>query len=175
MVPLADIDDPVDSMEFGLVLCNDFTDRLTLVRQLELGEAMGITGFASAKGKPTFLPTGYLFLIPRSPEFYQSIQLELYVDNQQRQLFSAGTMILRINEIVSQSFAMAGTPFYRDDETIDILPERKIPRGTLILTGTAAGVLFKPLNIWNQGFYLQSGDQVVTRATYLGELHNTIK
>jgi 2-keto-4-pentenoate hydratase/2-oxohepta-3-ene-1,7-dioic acid hydratase in catechol pathway len=175
MVPLADIDTPVDSVEFGLVLCNDFTDRLTLVRQLKLGEAMGITGFASAKGKPGFLPTGYLFLIPRSTEFYRSIQLELYVDDRQRQQFKAGTMIMKIDEIVSQSFAMAGTPFYRDDEPVDILPEQKIPEGTLILTGTAAGVLFKPLNIWNQGFYLQSGDQVVTRATYLGELRNTIE
>jgi len=43
------------------------------------------------------------------------------------------------------------------------------------LTGTGAGVLFKPLNIWGQQFYLQPGDVVRTQATYLGHLTNTIE
>ena len=54
------------------------------------------------------------------------------------------------------------------------MPGETIPQGRLILTGTAAGVLFKPLNIWNQIFYLQPGDHVRTEATFLGHLENKI-
>jgi 2-keto-4-pentenoate hydratase/2-oxohepta-3-ene-1,7-dioic acid hydratase in catechol pathway len=36
-------------------------------------------------------------------------------------------------------------------------------------------VLFKPLNIWGQQFYLQPGDVVRTQATYLGHLTNRIQ
>lgn len=45
---------------------------------------------------------------------------------------------------------------------------------TLVLTGTAAGVLFKPANIWSQGFYLQAGCVVRTEATYLGHLETQL-
>lgn len=175
MVPLADIDSPDDGVDYALVLCNDFTDRWTLVRQLDLGAPMGTTGFAAGKGRPSFLPTGYLFVIPESATFYESITLELAVNGEARQRFSAGDMILKVDDIVRQAFDQAGRTFFDGDEPVNLLPAGGIPRGTLILTGTAAGVLFKPVNLWNQGFYLQHRDRVVTRATYLGHLDNRIE
>ena len=38
LIPLADIVRPDQEVEFGLLLCNDFTDRWTLVREIDLGE-----------------------------------------------------------------------------------------------------------------------------------------
>ena len=38
LIPLADILGPDQEVEFGLLLCNDFTDRWTLVREIELDE-----------------------------------------------------------------------------------------------------------------------------------------
>lgn len=175
MVPLSDIQAADDKVEFGLVLCNDFTDRWTLIRQLDLGEPMGTTGFAAAKGIPSFLPTGYLFVIPKSPAFHESITLELAVNGMARQRFKAGDMILKIDDIVAQAFAQVDRPFFDGDKPVSLLPSGSIPRGTLILTGTSAGVLFKPVNLWNPGFYLQRGDRVVTRATYLGQLDSQIE
>lgn len=175
MVPLTDIDSPDRPVDYALVLCNDFTDRWTLVRQLDLGAPMGTTGFAAGKGRPSFLPTGYLFVIPRSAAFYETVALELAVNGEARQRFSAADMILKIDDIVRQAFAQAGHTFLDGAEPVSLLPSGVIPRGTLLLTGTAAGVLFKPVNLWNQGFYLQRGDRVVTRATFLGHLDNRIE
>ncbi|WP_226702727.1 fumarylacetoacetate hydrolase family protein [Microbulbifer elongatus] len=175
MVPLSDIGSPEDQVEYALILCNDFTDRWTLLRQLDLRAPMGTTGFAAGKGRPSFLPTGYLLVIPKSASFYQTISLELAVNGEARQRFTADQMILNVDEIVHQAFAQAARTFFDGDEQVELLPKHVIPRGTLILTGTAAGVLFKPANVWNQGFYLQRGDQVVTRATYLGHLENHIE
>jgi 2,4-diketo-3-deoxy-L-fuconate hydrolase len=174
MVPLQDIRVSASEMQLGLILCNDFTDRWTLLKQLDFAMPMGQTGFAAAKGKPTFLPTGYFLLIPKSATFYETLELELYVNKQMRQKFRAGDMILKPADIIHQAFEQTGTTFYDGDQPVMLMPEGHIPSGTIILTGTAAGVMFKPANIWNSGFYLHSGDRVITRATYLGHLDNSI-
>lgn len=175
MFPLTDITSEDDSPDFGLVLCNDFTDRWTLLKELDLGEPLGLTGFASGKGCEQCLPTGYLAVFPRSPDFYLSIGLSLYVNDELRQQFLMQDVILPIEAIVSQAFAHQHADYRQGDESVALLPHGHIPRGTLVLTGTAAGVLFKPANMWNQGFYLQAGDVVRTEASYLGHLENTVE
>jgi len=175
MFPLSDIKSAAALPEFGLVLCNDFTDRLTLVKELEFGEPLGLTGFASGKGCEKCLPTGYLVAIPRSSDFYRSLNISLYVNDELRQQFSMADAILPIEAIVSETFKSQNAVFHKGIETVSLLPHGHIPKTTLILTGTAAGVIFKPANIWNQGFYLQPGDVVITEATYLGHLENTIE
>lgn len=175
MTPLSDIDTPNAEVEYGLVLCNDFTDRWTLIRELRLSKPMGTTGFASAKGRESFLPTGALFVIPRSKDFYRRIEHRLYVNDQLRQRFVAGDMILKVEDIVTQAFVHRDRTFWRSDKTVPLMPEGRIPRGTLILTGTAGGVVFKPANIWAPWPYLQRGDTVRTEADGLGHLVNTIQ
>lgn len=174
LVPLADIRTADEEVPFGLVLCNDFTDRWTLIREINLGAPMGTTGFAAAKGFSSFLPTGYLFVIPRTSAFYRNIELELALNGTARQRFRSEDMILKPDDIVREAFRQNEQQYWRGEEKIALLARRHIPAGTLILTGTAAGVLFKPVNLWNPGFYLQQGDRVVTRATYLGHLDNRI-
>ena len=175
MFPLKDINSPESETPFGLVLCNDFTDRWTLVMNLDLGRPMGQTGFAEGKGCERCLPTGYLVVIPKSPEFYLSLELSLFVNDELRQRFHMSDVILPIEGIVKQAFANKKTEYQKGEEVISLLPSGEIPRGTLLLTGTAGGVIFKPANIWNQGFYLQAGDVVRTESTYLGHLENTIE
>lgn len=175
MFPLADIESADSLSGYGLVLCNDFTDRWTLLKELDLGKPLGLTGFASGKGCEKCLPTGYLVVVPRKPDFYLSLNLSLYVNDELRQQFRMADVILPIEEIVFQAFENQEADYRRGDERVSLLPHGYIPKGTLILTGTAAGVLFKPANIWNQGFYLQAGDVVRTEATYLGHLENAVE
>ena len=174
LVPLVDIETPTDEVVMGLVLCNDFTDRWVLLKELDLGAVMGTTGFASAKGRPGYLPVGYLLVIPRSPDFYEDIGLQLYVNGRMRQNIEADMMILKPQDIVREAFTQAEQTYYRGDEAVPLLPEGKIPAGTLLLSGTGGGVIFKPLNAWNPLLYLKDGDRVVTVADYLGHLDNRV-
>ncbi len=105
-VALEDISPGAAFPEFmGLVLCNDFTDRWTLVRQLKIREPMGTTGFPDGKGKDSFLPIGNLFVIPHDLEaFYPEIELNLYVNGRLRQRAKAGLMIWDPEEIIRQIF-----------------------------------------------------------------------
>ena len=160
---------------FGFVLCNDFTDRWSLVREIDLDEPLGRTGFATGKGCDGCLPTGYLVVIPQDPDFYRSISAELFVNDRRLQAFGLSEMILSLDEIVDKALNDADLLYQQGDNAVPLLPSGHIPKGTLILTGTGAGVFFKPLNIWGQQFYLQAGDVVRTQATYLGHLNNRIE
>jgi 2-keto-4-pentenoate hydratase/2-oxohepta-3-ene-1,7-dioic acid hydratase in catechol pathway len=175
MFPLSDIESAGALPSFGLVLCNDYTDRWTLLKELRLGQPLGLTGFAAGKGCEKCLPTGYLVVIPGAPDFYLTLSISLYVNDTLRQQFRMEDVILPIEALISQAFASRDADYRKGDESVALLPHGRIPRGTLILTGTAAGVIFKPANIWNQGFYLQAGDVVRTEATYLGHLENTVQ
>ena len=176
-VALKDISPDAAFPEFmGLVLCNDFTDRWTLVRQLKFGASMGTTGFADAKGKRGFLPIGNLFVIPRNLEtFYPEIQLNLYINGRLRQRAKVGLMIWSLPEIVRQIFLRSNWDFHSSRGSIPLLPgTANIPAGTIILSGTPAGVIFRPVNIWNGSLYLAKGDEVVMRSERMGVLHNTM-
>ena len=51
-------------------------------------------------------------------------------------------MILSLDEIVDKALNDADMLYQQGDKTIPLLPSDHIPKGTLILTGTGAGVLF---------------------------------
>lgn len=174
MIPVDDIASPEAEVEYALVLCNDFTDRWALVRDIDLSGPLGRTGFPTGKGCPGCLATGYLVVIPKDPAFHRSLELQLFVDDALRQRFVMDQMILSIDDIVAQAFAEANDPFQYGSETVPLLATGRIPAGTLLLTGTAAGVAFKPINIWSQRFYLQPGDVVRTEGRFLGHLENRV-
>lgn len=173
-IPLATVTGPDDSPGYAMVLANDVTDRLTLLRELDFDAPMGTTGFATGKGQAGFLPVGPWLLIPRKPDFYRDLEFRLYVDGRLRQRFNTRDMILSIDDIVRQGFRDRSMDYRNGTTRVSLIPDEGVPTGSLILTGTAGGVVFKPLNIWWQPAYLQTGDVVQTEASYLGVLKNIV-
>ena len=161
----------------GLVLTNEVTDRWALVRNFKPGAAMGTTGFADGKSRAGFAPIGPLLVIPRDFEsFYPRIELRLYLGDRLRQRDRAASMTWRPSEILVQVFERASVPFYRGDQRITLLPPGDfIPAGTIIFSGTPAGVIFRPINLVNPWVYLQPGDEVVVAGDFLGSIRNRIR
>ncbi len=173
-IPLATISGLEVSPRYAVVLANDVTDRLTLIREIDFDEPMGTTGFAAAKGQAGFLPVGPWLVIPLGPEFYRDLEFRLYVNGQLRQRFNTRDMILSIDDIARQAFRDRSMDYRTGSTRVSLIPDEGVLEGSLILTGTAGGVIFKPLNIWWQPAYLQPGDVVRTEASYLGALQNTV-
>jgi 2,4-diketo-3-deoxy-L-fuconate hydrolase len=161
----------------GLVLANELTDRWALVRNMQPGSAMGTTGFADGKSREGFAPIGPLLVIPRDLDtFYPRIELRLWLDGRLRQRDRAANMTWRPSEILRQVFVRAQTPFHYRGGTISLLPQPTgIPAGTILFSGTPAGVIFKPLNLWNPWVYLRPGEEVVVSADFLGTIRNRIQ
>jgi len=160
----------------GYLLCNDFTDRWTLVRDIDLDAPMGTTGFPDGKGGEGMLPIGPLLVIPRDADaFYRDLTLELYVNGQLRQRAVAGRMIWSPGEIASRALEACDVSYQRREGTIGLTDCAGIPPRTLILTGTPAGVMFHLLTLWSGRAYLQPGDEVITVASHLGVLRSRIR
>ena len=166
----------LEPARIGYLLCNDFTDRWTLVRDIDLDAPMGTTGFPDGKGGAGMLPVGPLLVIPRDADaFYRDLTLELYVNGDLRQRAVGGQMIWSPAEIVTRAFEACDVAYHRRDGTIGLTDCAGIPPRTLILTGTPAGVMFHPLTLWSKRAYLEPGDEVITVASHLGVLRNRIR
>lgn len=176
-VALEDItlDSPPATM--GLVLGNDFTDRWSLVLNLKRNGEMGTSGFVEGKSRGGYAPIGSLLVIPKNlREFYPRIELNLYVNSRLQQRDRAASMMWGPDEMLREIFRREPWVFNRYNETVPLLvPPGRLARGTIIFSGTPAGVLFKPFNIWNHWHYLEAGDEVVMRSDFLGILRNRIE
>lgn len=160
----------------GFLLCNDFTDRWELLRWIDLDKPMGITGFADAKGGSSRLPVGPLLVIPEDPEmFYPTVTLSLGVNGMLRQHESAALMIWSPVEVLRRARAACGTNYQLAGGDYAWPPCAQFDAGTLVLTGTPAGVIFKPINIWLGSLYLKPGDEVTVSSPGLGLLRNTVE
>ncbi len=175
-VALQDLTAGSKPQTMGLVLGNDFTDRWSLVLNLSRGTEMGTTGFVEGKSREGYAPIGNLLVIPKNLDtFYRQIELNLYVNGRLRQRDKAGSMLWGPQEMLKEIFARESWRFYRHDATVPLLVRPGvIPEGTIIFSGTPAGVIFKPANLWNHWLYLQPGDEVIVRGNYLGGLRNRV-
>jgi 2-keto-4-pentenoate hydratase/2-oxohepta-3-ene-1,7-dioic acid hydratase in catechol pathway len=161
---------------FGVLLCNDFTDRWTLVKGMLAPGEMGTRGFADAKGRAGFLPVGPFLVVPDDLDaFLAGVTLELWVNGALRQRSPARAMIWDLPTLVERSFAWRERVYHHAGGERSILPAAGgIPAGTLVLSGTPGGVVFAPSNVWRGSLYLQPGDEVVARANGLGALQSRV-
>ncbi len=176
LVPLNDISmNDAPPKYFGFILCNDFTDRLTLVKDINQSLPMGTTGFALAKSQPNFLPVGNLFVIPKNHKtFLEKVEMKLYVNERLRQHETAANMRIKSIDILELIFNNKDLSFNSGDQSLNLLTNNKISKGTIILSGTPAGVIFRIANVLNPMVYLQEGDKVTIQANYLGAVVNEI-
>lgn len=173
-VPLQDYSAGAQAV-LGYFLCGDFTDRWTLVKDIDLDGDMGKTGFPAAKGGDTRFPTGALLVIPADSDFYQRFDLNLYVNTELRQHASADRMVWDPATIMNKALADCREPYQKRQETLTLIDGcSKIPAKTIVLTGTPEGVMFHMGTLWNSAFYLQKGDVVTAYSRYLGVTRNTI-
>jgi 2-keto-4-pentenoate hydratase/2-oxohepta-3-ene-1,7-dioic acid hydratase in catechol pathway len=166
---------PQDPAKLGYLLCGDYTDRWTLIKEMDIGAPMGPTGFPSAKGGDTRFPVGALLVVPQARDFYKHIQIELYVNDQLRQQASAGQMIWSPERILNEALTNCKVPYFTADAQTVVTPScDEVPAGTMLLTGTPGGVMFNVITLWNPRSYLRAGDVVISSGTYLGLMRNTV-
>jgi 2-keto-4-pentenoate hydratase/2-oxohepta-3-ene-1,7-dioic acid hydratase in catechol pathway len=128
----------------GVFLANDFTERAQLTREADLSEPGVGGGFANAKGKPGFLPTGPFLVIPRDwRAFVRDCEILLHVNGAERQHARGGELIWDVEELVRRTLALgAKRRFVHEGQSVALTTGR-IPRGMGIVTGTPGGVVYR--------------------------------
>jgi len=134
-----------DAARKGFFLCGDFSDRATLVRNINLANPASGDGFADAKSGPDRFPTGALLVVPRDwKAFLQDVTIATHVDGRQRQHAKAGDMIKDLRAIVTETLDEAGTRTWSyAGGRIPMVTRAAIGTDSAVLTGTGDGVVFR--------------------------------
>lgn len=128
----------------GLILCNDFTDRATLLGLVDPSDVTSGKGFATGKSAPGFLPVGNLFVIPRDLRaFVADINLHLSVNNETRQSAPMSFAIWDLDELFAQTLARENTTWDHLGEKVRLpIDNSTVPARTMFMAGTPGGTVF---------------------------------
>lgn len=128
----------------GFLVVNDFSERATLIREMDSKNVLGGKGFPDAKSKKGFLPTGPYMVIPRDwKTFVEELQLTLLVNGKVRQHGYAKDMVWNIEKIIEQSLNSHGEKKWSlENKKVGLYDNTCIPANSIIITGTPAGVVF---------------------------------
>jgi 2,4-didehydro-3-deoxy-L-rhamnonate hydrolase len=138
----------------GMILCNDYTDRDTLLRHIDTSNVASGDGFTTAKSFPGFLPVGNLFVIPRDRvAFEENVLLKLAVNGWLRQREHLRRRVWGIDEILDQSWAREKQTWDHRGEAVSLFSKTSdaIAERTLLMSGTPSGVVFNELNVEQKG------------------------
>jgi 2-keto-4-pentenoate hydratase/2-oxohepta-3-ene-1,7-dioic acid hydratase in catechol pathway len=137
---------PADGASGGLILCNDVTDRATLLREVDAENPKSGVGFTSGKSAPGFLPVGDLFVVPRDVNaFSRNLVLQLSVNGFERQRSPVDLWIWDIDRILTEASRLRDRSWAFGGEiaSLPFSADGTIPERTLVLTGTPGGTVFK--------------------------------
>ncbi len=191
-----------DEARKGFFLCGDYSDRATLMRNVNLKNILSGDGFADAKSGHDRFPTGPFLVVPRDwRAFLKDVRIETYVDGQRRQNVNAGDMIKDLRAIVQETLAESGTRTWSyQDRRIPMVTRAAIGTDSAVLTGTGDGVVFNTpdaatmkavmtardraaqlevIDTYIAGeaakrIYLQPGNNVIYTGSHLGSIHTIV-
>ncbi len=128
----------------GLVLCNDFTDRDALIRNINVSDVPSGEGFTTGKSFEGYLPLGTLFVIPRDYRaFAADLDLSLWVRGVQAQNTPASAHVWDIDEMFAQTWKRQDKRWRHGDREVRLLDARDtINARTLMMMGTPGGTIF---------------------------------
>jgi 2-keto-4-pentenoate hydratase/2-oxohepta-3-ene-1,7-dioic acid hydratase in catechol pathway len=191
-----------DEARKGLFICGDFSDRATMVRNLDLKNIVSGDGFPDAKSGPDRFPAGAFLVVPKDwKAFMNELVIETWVDGERRQHVRAADMIKDLRAIVKETLDEGATRTwsYRGGR-IPMLARTAIGTDSAVLTGTGDGVIFQQpapdvlkqlmqardrpqqlavIEKYLAGevakrIYLQPGNQVTYASNHLGTIHSRV-
>lgn len=148
-VVLDDIRDGTAPAEMGVILCNDYTDRETLLEHIDVWNVESGTGFTTGKSFPGYLPVGDLFVIPRDYRaFAAERELALDVNGVTRQRSRVSAQVWGIDELLMETWKRREQRWDHRDGEVALLADGDVLRArTLILSGTPAGTVFQDIGL----------------------------
>jgi 2-keto-4-pentenoate hydratase/2-oxohepta-3-ene-1,7-dioic acid hydratase in catechol pathway len=147
-VPLEPLTGPTPPRYLGLVVCNDYTDRDTLLRGVDVGNIASGKGFTTGKSFPGYLPVGNLFVVPRDfRAFAKGLELRLYVNYRVRQQSMAREMIWDIDDLLAETWDRRSLTWEHRAQQASLLGESEgIPDRILLMSGTPHGTVFRGIS-----------------------------
>ena len=125
-------------------LCGDFTDRATLLRNIDVSNLASGRGFTDAKSGNNRLPFGAYSVVPRDwRSFIDEIEIGLTVNGEVRQKTKASGMIKPLETLMDEILAAKGKRQWSyQGQFVPLNKNDVLKKGQLVLTGTPEGVVY---------------------------------
>ena len=136
-----------DEAEKAVFLCGDFTDRATLMRSLPADEQyLSGVGFSDAKSGAGLLPTGPFVVSPTDWRAFVASEVISTVRNGDVMQYGNGGEMIKDFRQMTRFVLNAGVErrWRYEGRAIPLTPGGVIRRGTILLSGTPGGILFRP-------------------------------
>jgi 2-keto-4-pentenoate hydratase/2-oxohepta-3-ene-1,7-dioic acid hydratase in catechol pathway len=148
-VALDDIRDGTVPAEMGVILCNDYTDRKTLLEHIDVWNVESGNGFTTGKSFPGYLPVGDLFVIPRDYRaFAAAREIALDVNGVTRQRSHVSAQVWAIDELLAETWKRREQRWEHRGGEVALLADGDVLRArTIILSGTPAGTAFQDIGL----------------------------
>lgn len=130
----------------GLFLCNDWSERTSIIKSFDSKHPELAGGLSDAKSKLGYYQAGAFLVVPYNwKKFLKKIQLSLHVNQKIRQNRLASKMVLSIADLVKMILKKGQEKIWTlNGKKIASIPKGYIEKGMTILTGTPEGVIFRP-------------------------------
>lgn len=147
--PLHPVRRDTQAAHWGLLLCNDYTDRAALLRHLDPDDVASGKGFTTGKSFDGALPVGDLFVIPRDARtFAADIELRLHRNGELRQQSLVRRAIWDIDAILREAWARADTTWQHRGRQVGLFAQAGVlPPRTLVVSGTPDGTIFAGISL----------------------------
>jgi 2-keto-4-pentenoate hydratase/2-oxohepta-3-ene-1,7-dioic acid hydratase in catechol pathway len=141
--PIASLAD-FDAAVKGIFLCGDFTDRIKLLKLIDLDNFDSGYGFSDAKSGPDFFPTGPFLVIPHDwKSFVSDTRMITHLNDHQRQDARGHEMTLDFRALTEKVLGdMESARFFYQDDNYKLAPNGRIEQDMTLMSGTSEGVIF---------------------------------
>lgn len=148
-VTLDDVRDGSAPPRMGIILCNDYTDRDTLLGHIDVWNVVSGDGFTTGKSFPGYLPVGNLFVIPRDYRaFAATRELVLDVNGDVRQRSPVSAQAWGIDKLLAETWKWREKRWDHHGRQVGLLADENVlPARTMILSGTPAGTVFQDIGL----------------------------
>lgn len=134
-----------DAASKAFFLCGDFTDRATLMRLIDVDNFDSGSGFSDSKSRYDFFPSGPFVVIPKDwQHFVDNERITTHLNGQIAQDARGREMTLDFRELTQKVLNdVTSDRFIYRGKNYKLVEDAMIPKGSVLMSGTAEGVLFK--------------------------------
>ena len=130
----------------GFITAIDYSDRARVLKAYDSDHPELAVGFTDSKSRKGYLPLGAIMVVPQDwRTYYKKLRIHLFHNSNIEQKDTVKNMYWDIQKITDEALKLGTKEQWTlNKNPVSLLSNEHIEKGTILLTGTPGGVIFRP-------------------------------